>query len=195
MINAVFLDNRDLRRTVTPHGFRKSYNVTYLSLLHVPNTPDFPRAEFWLIHESLLNAYVWVTFNKILAVNYEFWGTEHKTADAYWRKGLGIFLEATLETLRKGLHYPLSWLRFETGASKIQNNANWFSLAITSISAYYFTPIQVMKMLRNLVYRQYNPIWMTHLESTSSLFISHLAARFTLYTIRYEIQVIKINFT
>jgi hypothetical protein len=33
---------------------------------------------------------------------------KEKTADAYSRKGLGFFLEVTLETHRKGSHHPLS---------------------------------------------------------------------------------------
>jgi len=42
-------------------------------------------------------------------------------------------------------------------------------MVIISISVYYFTPTHVMKILRNLGYRQHNPIRMTHLESKSSL--------------------------
>jgi len=58
MIYGTLLDHRSLRTTVSPYVLSTLHNVTCLNVLHVLNTPDCQRVEFWLIHESLLNAQV-----------------------------------------------------------------------------------------------------------------------------------------
>ena len=78
------------------------HNVTCLNLLHVPNKPHCPGVGFWLIHETLLNAYVLSDVQYDICCELWIMRAKEKTADAYWRKCPGIFWRRPWKPTERG---------------------------------------------------------------------------------------------